>query len=109
MLYTLAGFGQAPAAIGKSTGRRFPRWALSSRSAVMLIGVAINYFIPERAFTYITSIATVCGLYVWGMIVFTHLRYRRAGKRRATAREQLPDARHASRELVRHSPSSRWF
>jgi AAT family amino acid transporter/D-serine/D-alanine/glycine transporter len=43
----------------------------------MLIGVAINYFIPERAFIYITSIATICGLYVWGMIVFTHLSYRR--------------------------------
>ena len=27
----------------------------------MLVGVAINYFIPERAFTYITSIATVAG------------------------------------------------
>jgi amino acid transporter, AAT family len=45
--------------------------------AVMLIGVVINYFIPERAFVYITSIATVCGLFVWGMIVVAHLGYRR--------------------------------
>jgi AAT family amino acid transporter len=43
----------------------------------MLIGVVINYFIPERAFIYITSIATVCGLFIWGKIVFAHLNYRR--------------------------------
>ena len=77
--------------------------------SVMLIGVAINYFIPERAFTYITSIATVCGLYVWGMIVFTHLRYRREVNAGRLPESELPHARNAGRELVRHSPSSRWF
>ena len=45
--------------------------------AVMLLGVVINYFIPARAFIYITSVATVCGLFVWGMTVFAHLCYRR--------------------------------
>ena len=32
----------------------------------MLGGVVLNYFIPASAFAYITSIATVCGLFVWG-------------------------------------------
>jgi len=66
----------------------------------MLIGVAINYFIPERAFTYITSIATVCGLFVWGMIVFTHLCYRRevnAGR--------LPE----SQFRMPATPAANWF
>ena len=66
----------------------------------MLIGVAINYFIPERAFTYITSIATVCGLFVWGMIVFTHLCYRRevnAGR--------LPE----SEFRMPATPAANWF
>jgi AAT family amino acid transporter len=77
MLYTLAGFRQAPAALRKVSRQKVPAVGLVVSFAVMLIGVAINYFIPERAFTYITSIATICGLFVWGMIVFTHLRYRR--------------------------------
>ena len=60
----------------------------------------INYFIPERAFIYITSIATVCGLFVWGMIVFTHLRYRRevnAGR--------LPE----SEFRMPGTPAANWF
>ena len=76
MLYTLAGFRQAPAALRKVSRQKVPAVGLVVSFSVMLIGVAINYFIPERAFIYITSIATVCGLFVWGMIVFTHLRYR---------------------------------
>jgi amino acid transporter, AAT family len=44
--------------------QKVPALALTVSFAVMLIGVVINYFIPERAFTYITSIATVCGLFV---------------------------------------------
>ena len=77
MLYTLAGFRQAPAALRKVSKQKVPALGLVVSFSVMLIGVAINYFIPEQAFTYITSIATVCGLFVWGMIVFTHLAYRR--------------------------------
>jgi AAT family amino acid transporter/D-serine/D-alanine/glycine transporter len=44
----------------------------------MLGGVVLNYLIPASAFAYITSIATVCGLFVWGMVMFSHLRYRQA-------------------------------
>ncbi len=78
MLYTLAGFRQAPAVLRTVSRQKVPAAGLVASFGVMLIGVAINYFIPGRAFTYITSVATVCGLFVWGMIVFTHLRYRRA-------------------------------
>jgi amino acid transporter, AAT family len=77
MLYTLAGYRQAPAALHRVSRQKVPALALTVSFAVMLIGVVINYFIPERAFVYITSIATVCGLFVWGMIVVAHLGYRR--------------------------------
>jgi amino acid transporter, AAT family len=77
MLYTLAGFRQAPGVLRTVSRQKVPSVGLVVSFGVMLIGVAINYFIPGRAFTYITSVATVGGLFVWGMIVFTHLRYRR--------------------------------
>jgi amino acid transporter, AAT family len=77
MLYTLAGYGQAPAPLRKVSRQKVPAMGLTVSFAVMLIGVVINYFIPDRAFTYITSVATVCGVFVWGMIVYGHLSYRR--------------------------------
>lgn len=77
MLYTLAGFGQAPHALRSVSRQKVPARGLLVSFAAMLVGVALNYFVPERAFVYITSIATVCGLFIWGMIVYVHLSYRR--------------------------------
>jgi AAT family amino acid transporter len=77
MLYTLAGSRQAPASMRRLSRNKVPANAMLVSVAVMLIGVVLNYFIPHKAFVYITSIATVCGLFVWGMIVFSHLGYRR--------------------------------
>ena len=100
MLYTLAGFRQAPAALRKVSPQKVPAVGIAVSFSVMLIGVVLNYFIPERAFTYITSVATVCGLFVWGMVVYAHLCYRRlvnAGR--------LP----ASQFRMPATPAGNWF
>jgi amino acid transporter, AAT family len=44
----------------------------------MLIGVALNYIVPERVFVYVTSISLVGALWTWALIVFAHLGYRKA-------------------------------
>ena len=44
----------------------------------MLIGVVLNYFIPEQVFVYVTSVALVGSLWTWALIVIAHLGYRRA-------------------------------
>jgi L-asparagine transporter-like permease len=36
--------------------------------------------VPAKAFAYITSIATVCGLFVWAMVMVGHMRYRQVVK-----------------------------
>ena len=56
MLYTLAGFRQAPAALRKVSRQKVPALGLVVSFSVMLVGVAINYFIPS-AVSYVTSIA----------------------------------------------------
>lgn len=56
--------------------------------AVMLLGVAANYFVPEKAFAYVTSVATVAAVFTWGIISSAHLRFRaavRAGRLRPVA------------------------
>src|SRR4051794_6319245 len=65
-----------------SSRRRHTRWTGDWSSDVcssdlMLIGVAINYVVPNRAFIYITSTATAGAMWTWGVIVISHLVYRR--------------------------------
>lgn len=44
----------------------------------MAIGVVLNYVVPEKAFGYVTSVATAAGIWTWLMILVSHVRYRRA-------------------------------
>jgi L-asparagine transporter-like permease len=43
---------------------------------VLGLGVLLNAVAPDKAFVYITSIATVAVLWVWAIVVVTHLRFR---------------------------------
>ncbi|WGW10909.1 amino acid permease [Saxibacter everestensis] len=78
MLRTLATQHEAPKVFSKLSSQAVPSRALFLSGGVMGIGVIVNALAPEEAFTYITSVATVGILWVWGVIVFSHLRYRRA-------------------------------
>ena len=83
MLWAMSGSGEAPGALRQVSRARVPRRALAVCGVVLLLGVAINVVVPEDAFAYITSIATVAVLWVWGMIAVIHLRFRarvRAGE-----------------------------
>ncbi|NMF89058.1 amino acid permease [Aromatoleum petrolei] len=81
MLYTLAQFKQAPASLAKVSMSHVPANAITLSAAVMLVGVALNYVVPEEAFVYVTSVATVGAVWTWGIIVWSHLKYRQAVKR----------------------------
>jgi len=87
MLRGLAANGEAPQAMHRLTGRRIPLPALTLSSLIMGIGVLVNVVSPDKAFVYITSVATCAGLWTWGVILAAHLRYRahvRAGRLPAT-------------------------
>ncbi|QUH02393.1 amino acid permease [Saccharopolyspora erythraea] len=77
MLRTLSQDGQAPRAVSKLSSRAVPARAIAVTFVAMLIGVVLNYFVPEQAFTYITSASTVGAIFTWGMILIAHLGYRR--------------------------------
>ncbi|MFF7993771.1 amino acid permease [Kitasatospora xanthocidica] len=80
MLRDLALRGQAPGQLTKLNSRRTPAFAITLSSLLMGVGVVLNYLVPARAFEYITSVATVCGLWTWAMILISQIRYRRAWK-----------------------------
>ena len=80
MLYTLAGYRQAPAGLRKLSRNKVPAIGMMVSFVAMLVGVLLNYFIPASAFAYITSVATGCGLFVWAMVMIAHMRYRKLVK-----------------------------
>jgi AAT family amino acid transporter len=86
MLYALALRGHAPGAFGTLSKRHVPVVGIHASAAVMLIGVFLNYIVPKEVFTYVTSVALVGTLWTWIIIMYSHMRYRRAAVQgRATA------------------------
>jgi AAT family amino acid transporter/D-serine/D-alanine/glycine transporter len=78
MLYTLALRGQAPGIFGALSRRHVPVAGIHASAAVMLIGVVLNYVVPEQVFTWVTSIALIGTLWTWMIIMLSHRNYRQA-------------------------------
>jgi AAT family amino acid transporter/D-serine/D-alanine/glycine transporter len=78
MLYTLAQFRLAPHAFAKVNDRHVPSVAITFSASLMLIGVALNYLVPEEVFVWVTSVALVGSLWTWSMIMFSHMKFREA-------------------------------
>ena len=56
--------------------------AIAFSTAVIAISVGLSLIISNQVFLLISSVATTCFLYIWGMIVLAHLKYRRLINRR---------------------------
>ena len=78
MLYTLALRAQAPKLFGALNQGHVPAAGVHVSAAVMLIGVLLNFIVPEEVFVWVTSIALIGTLWTWGIIMFAHKNYRRA-------------------------------
>src|SRR4051794_7460791 len=88
MLYTLAQFKQAPRVFGRISRRHVPAAGITASVALMLVGVLLNYLMPEQVFGYVISVVLVVQLWTWAMIVLAHIGYRkavRAGRARAVS------------------------
>lgn len=78
MLYSLAQHGQAPAVFAKTSRGGVPRNALILSIVALLFGVLLNYLVPEKVFTWVTSIATFGAIWTWAMILLAQLKFRRS-------------------------------
>ncbi|MFI6941725.1 amino acid permease [Streptomyces sp. NPDC050418] len=78
MLRDLASNNEAPKRVGELSSRRLPAIGISISVAFMGIGVVLNYVVPEKAFVYVTSVATAAGIWTWLMILISHIKYRHA-------------------------------
>ena len=78
MLLALSEVGQAPSALGAINRRHLPAAAITASAALMLIGVLLNYLVPDQVFIWVTSVALIGTLWTWGIIMLAHRGYKKA-------------------------------
>ena len=83
MMFALARQGQAPAGFARVSRHGVPWMTVVVMAAVLLIGVVLNVLLPESLFLVIASIATFATVWVWLMILLSHIAMKRDIKRRS--------------------------
>lgn len=60
--------------------RQIPKNGIIFSTMTIAIIMVMGLFLPGDLFTFIASVATTCFLFVWGMIILAHLKYRNSVK-----------------------------
>ncbi|WP_405080926.1 amino acid permease [Paenibacillus chitinolyticus] len=77
MLFNLAQQGEAPDSFRKVSKSGVPGKAIVVSAIALLVGVILNYIVPEKVFAWVTSIATFGAVWTWAMILISQMRYRK--------------------------------
>ena len=77
MLFSLSRGGYAPAAFGGLSKRGTPVIALLVSSAGMCAALVLDHWFHDKAYVYMLGSAFLGGIFVWQMILITHLAFRR--------------------------------
>ncbi|SFE68901.1 amino acid transporter, AAT family [Paenibacillus algorifonticola] len=94
MLYTLSQNGQAPKFLGKVSKGGAPRNSIVITISLLLIGVLLNYLLPDsKMFLYIYSASVLPGMVPWFALAFSQFKFRKRWKN----------------EMDDHTFKSKWF
>jgi L-asparagine transporter-like permease len=77
MLFSLGRGGYAPAWMGKVSGNGVPHRALIASTAGIIAAILLAIFAPKNAFLMLYGTAVAGMLFVWLVILNTHLRFRK--------------------------------
>ncbi|WP_313893059.1 amino acid permease [Psychrobacillus sp.] len=77
MLFNLAEQKQASASFKKISKAGVPSKAIVFSAFLLLIGVILNYLVPEKVFIWVTSISTFGAVWTWGIILLSQLKFRK--------------------------------
>jgi len=78
MLFSLGRGGYAPAWMGKVSGNGVPHRALLASTAGIIAAILLAIFAPKNAFLMLYGTAVAGMLFVWLVILNTHLRFRKS-------------------------------
>ncbi|TVT83306.1 amino acid permease [Pseudomonas sp. H3(2019)] len=90
MMFGLAQQGHAPKGFARLSRNGVPWMTVVVMSVALLLGVLLNYLIPENVFLLIASIATFATVWVWLMILFTQVAMRRSMTAEQVAQLKFP-------------------
>lgn len=76
MLFSLAQSGQAPAALGRLTGRGVPRNAVLASGVGLAVAAIIYQLFADTAYVYMLGISLFGAIFCWSIILATHIRFR---------------------------------
>ncbi|MCK1998233.1 amino acid permease [Psychrobacillus psychrodurans] len=77
MLFNLAQQKQAPNSFSKISRSGVPSKAIIFSAVLLLVGVVLNYLVPEKVFIWVTSISTFGAVWTWGIILLSQLKFRK--------------------------------
>lgn len=74
-MYNLSKHGQGPKIFARLNKNHVPGNALLTSAVVLSIGALLSYMIPDSAFGIVTTISAICFIWVWSIILISHLIY----------------------------------
>ncbi len=90
MLHGMAEKGQAPKVFARLTGNGVPWMTVVVMGSALLVGAALNALMPDEIFVLIASIATFATIWVWLMILISHVRMKREIARERKLPSEFP-------------------
>ncbi|MEW4372377.1 amino acid permease [Paenibacillus kandeliae] len=91
ILYNLSHKGQAPQRLGRLNRNHVPSQSLFLSTLVISGGALLSKLLPGQAFEIVTTISAICFIWVWGVILVCHIRYKRSRPElHATSRFKAP-------------------
>jgi len=77
ILYNLGNQQQASNKFSKLNKNHVPANALFVSTIVVSVGALLSKLLPGQAFSIVTTISAICFIWVWGVILVCHLRYKK--------------------------------
>ncbi|MEO3945821.1 amino acid permease [Gorillibacterium sp. CAU 1737] len=77
ILYNLGKKDQAPAPFARLNKNHVPKNGLLVSTLVLSAGALLSKLIPEQAFGIVTTISAICFIWVWGVVLVSHIRYKK--------------------------------
>ncbi len=76
VLYTLAEERQAPSWLSRLNARGIPARATWASASLLLGAIALAYVLPHQAYSYLVTATGFQAMFIWLMVLATHLYYR---------------------------------
>lgn len=77
MLFSLGKGNQASQKFAKLNKNSVPQNGLFVSAIVVSIGALLSYLMPEDAFSIVTTISAICFIWVWSIILISHIIYKK--------------------------------